>query len=152
MQVETLKDVLHWTQEFHRCLADCMQSCVDQSDSERVKLLLKYLAEHEEKLEAVIGKFEKSASENILNTWCYEYFDQHPIIRHKLADCPFSELETDEIISEVTHLHSQVIELYRYLSDRAETESSKELLVELADLEKHEAMRMVHSANRLQDM
>lgn len=152
MQVETLKDVLHWTEEFHKCLANCMENCVEQSDSERVKLLLKYLAEHEDKLVKVIEGFERGASENVLNTWCYEYFDQHPIIRHKLTDCPFSELEPDDIISEVTHLHSQVIELYKYLSDRAEPESSKELLAELTELEKHEAMRMVHGANRLQDM
>lgn len=152
MQVETLRDVLHWTEEFHQCLADCLGDCVDKTESERVTMLLKYLKDHEQKLVGVIEEFEKRTSENVLNTWCYEFFDKHPIIRHQKLECAFKDLEPTAIITEVTNLHQQVIELYRYLQSRAEPESSKEVLAQLTDLEQHEAMRMVHSANRLEDM
>ena len=152
MQVETLRDVLHWTEEFHRCLADCLDKCVNRTDSERVTMLLKYLKDHEQKLVDVIEAFEKSTNETILNTWCYEFFDKHPIIRHQKFECSFQELEPNAIISEITNLHQQVIELYRYLQSRAEPESSQEVLAQLSELEKHEAMRMVHSAHRLEDM
>jgi len=152
MQVETLRDVLHWTREYHQCLADCLQDSVDQNESERAKMLLKYLGEHEQKLVTVLEGFEKGADENALNTWCYEYFDKHPVIRHQQCECPFSELGTTEIMTEITTLNQQVIELYRYLQSRAESEGGKELLSQLSELEKHEAMRMVTSANRLEDL
>lgn len=152
MQVETLRDVLHWTEQFHQCLADCLEQSEDKTKNERVIMLLKYLKEHEQKLVGVIEEFEKTTSENVLNTWCYEFFDKHPIIRHQQFDCSFSELEPSKIIAEVINLHEQVIELYRYLQSRAEPESSQEVLSQLTELEKHEAMRMVHSANRLEDL
>lgn len=152
MQVETLRDVLHWTREFHQCLANCLQKSLEKTDSERVTMLLKYLGDHEAKLVDVLDGFEKMTSENILNTWCYEYFDKHPIIRHQKFDNAFTELEPTAIITEITNLHQQVIELYRYLQDRAEPESCKEVLSQLTDLEQHEAMRMVHSASRLEDL
>jgi hypothetical protein len=152
MQVETLRDVLHWTREFHQYLANCLQHCVDKNESERAKLLLNYLGEHEQKLVNVVEGFENTANESILNTWCYEYFDKHPIKSHKQCEGQFSQLESTEIITEITKLHMEVIDLYRYLQDRAEPPSSKELLGQLAELEKHEAMRMIHSANRLEDL
>ena len=48
--------------------------------------------------------------------------------------------------------HQQVVELYRYLANRADIPSAKEMLESLVSLEEHEIMRVVHSANRFEDM
>lgn len=152
MQVETLRDVLKWTREFHQHLADCMQHCADQNESERAKLLLEYLAEHEQTLVGVLEGFSNTADENALDTWCYEYLDKHPIIRHEMCDKPYAEMHAGEIITEISHQHGQVIELYRYLRNRAETVTTQELLDQLLSLEQHEIMCMAQSANRLEDM
>jgi len=152
MQIETLRDVLHWTREFHQYLADYLQHSVEKNESERARMLLQYLGEHEQKLVNVLEGFEKTASESALNTWCYEYLDKYPIHRQVSYEGSFSQLEPADIISEIVSQHQKVIEFYRYLYSRAETTSSQELLANLTELEKHEAMRMVHSANRLQDL
>lgn len=152
MQVETLKDVLHWTREFHKHLANCLEHCVDKNESERAKLLLNYLGEHEHKLENALAKFEETSNESVLNTWCYEYLDKHPIKRHQQCDAQFSQLKSTEIITEIVNLHQQVIDLYSYLHSMAVTPSYKELLGQLVELEKHEVMRIVHTANRLEDL
>ena len=152
MQIETLRDVLHWTREFHQYLADYLQHSVKKNESERAKMLLQYLGEHEQKLVNVLEGFEKTANENALNTWCYEYLDKYPIHRQVSYEGSFSQLEPADIISEIVSQHQKVIEFYRYLQSRAESTSSRELLASLTELEKHEAMRMVHSANRLQDL
>ena len=100
----------------------------------------------------MIDGFAKDASANALNTWCYEYLDKRPMVSHANCDKPFSEMNTKEIISEIVAQHGQVIELYRYLFNQAATASSKELLAQLIALEEHESMRMVQSANRLEDV
>mgnify|MGYP002713231973 CR=1 FL=1 len=87
-----------------------------------------------------------------MNTWCYEYLDKHPIVRHVQCDQPFAQMSTKEIISEIVGQHGQVIDLYLDLHNRAETVSAQDLLARLLDLEEHEAMRMVQSANRLEDL
>tara|TARA_R110001592_G_scaffold356051_2_gene657347 strand:+ start:2236 stop:2556 length:321 start_codon:yes stop_codon:yes gene_type:complete len=97
-------------------------------------------------------EFERTASKNALNTWCYEYLDKHPIMKHKHSDVPFAYLNTLKITEIVMHMHQQVITLYRDLAAQTAVNSARELLEELLSLEEHEAMRMSQSANRLEDM
>ena len=89
MQVETLNDVMKWTREAHQYLANCMQHCAGKNEGARAKLLLGYLADHEQKLVKVLDEFEKTASANALNTWCVEYLHKHPITRHEKCEKPF---------------------------------------------------------------
>tara|TARA_R110002095_G_scaffold182796_3_gene159995 strand:- start:282 stop:740 length:459 start_codon:yes stop_codon:yes gene_type:complete len=152
MNVKNLKDVINWTRESHLYLASCMQHCVDQNENARAKLLLDYLADHEQKLVKVLDGFQETASTNALNTWCIEYLDKHLTERHGKCEKVFAQMNTEEIIAETLSQHEQVIDLYRYLHSRADIPEAIELLSQLLELEEHEAMRMSHSANRLQDM
>lgn len=152
MQAEHIKDVLDWTIDFHEQLSACLADCASKNESERAKLLLDYLAERERDLTKIIKEFKKTANSNALNTWCYDYLDKHPIMKHRHADVPFSSLDTPQIIEAVMHMHQQVIALYRDLTAQIVVNSAHELLEELLSLEEHEAMRMSQSANRLEDM
>ena len=152
MAIETLKDVLHWTTEFHEQLSECLEHCADKNESERSKMLLDYLAKQEEKLSHIVNQFEKTGDNGALNTWCYEYINKHPIVRHVHCEATFSKLNATEIMEVFVDQHEQVIELYHYLASRADIPSAKELLESLKSLEEHEIMRMVQTANRFQDM
>lgn len=151
MKVETLGDVLEWSRELHHQLSACLQACSEKSENARVKLLLEYLARHETTLESVIRRFEETADPGVLSTWCYEYLDCHPITKYKQCDKPFEGMTTLEIMADVIEQHKPVIELYRYLFDKADTPDTRELLEELVQLEEHEVMRMAQGANRLED-
>lgn len=150
MQIETLKDVLHWTKEFHQQLAHNLAENGKSNDSDRAKMLLDYLDQHETKLAQTIAKFEETGDQNALNTWCYEFLDKHPITQHQQPDILLENLSSSEITTAIAKQHQQIIELYRYLHNRAETASAKELLENLLALEKHEVMQMVQNANRLE--
>lgn len=152
MRIETIKDVLHWTKEFHQHLGECLKSCADKNTDDRAKMLLAYLSDHEESLTKVIHGFETSSNKRALNTWCYEYVNRHPIVQHVHCESPFADLDASQIMEVIVDQHQQVIELYNYLYSRAEAPSAKELLDNLRSYEKHEAMRMSHSANRLNDI
>lgn len=152
MQIETLKDVLHWTTEFHQHLSKCLLHCADKNESDRAKMLLGYLAEHEEKLAHVVDQFEKTGDSHALNTWGYEYLNKHPIVQHQHCDAPFAELDTMQIMAVIVEQQQQVIELYRDLFARADIPSARELLENLKSLEEHEAMLMSQGANRLDDL
>ena len=152
MQIETLRDVLHWTQRFHRELGNCMHHCSEHNESERARLLLDYLTDHENTLVTILDGFEETANEAALNTWCIEYIHKHPILLHEKCELPFSTMNASEIIAEVCNLHEQVTDLYKYLHSRAESASARELLAQLSELELHEAMSAAQAANRLQDL
>ena len=152
MQIKTLKDVLHWTREFHQHLSQCLSHCADKNMEERARMILAYLSDHEKALTKVVSGFETSGDEHALNTWCYEYVAKHPIVRHAHCDAPFAELDTTQIMEVIVDQHQQVIELYRYLASRAEIPSAKELMESLQSLEEHEMMRMAQSVNRFGDL
>lgn len=152
MQIETLRDVLLWTKEFHQHLSQCLSQCVDKNTDERARMILAYLSDHEESLTKVVNGFETTGSEHALNTWCYEYVNKQPIVQHAHCDAPFSELDSEQIIEIIVNQHQQVIELYRFLASRADIPSAREMLTSLRLLEEHEMMRMVQSTNRFEDM
>ena len=68
MQIETLKDVLHWTREFHQHLSQCLSHCADKNMDERARMILAYLSDHEKALTKVVSGFETSGDEHALNT------------------------------------------------------------------------------------
>jgi hypothetical protein len=152
MQIETLKDVLHWTAEFHRGLSRCLEHCEDETENDRVRLLLDYLEQHEARLASVVEQFEKKSSSNALNTWCYEYFDKNPVASHRLCNEGYDRLDVNEIMAKILDQHKQVIELYRYLYAQSGASSAKKLLQNLIALEEHEAMQMAQGSNRLGDI
>lgn len=152
MQAEKLGDVLNWTIDFHQQLSSCLSDCAKVNENERARLLLDYLAQHEQSLTEIIAKFKIIASSNALNTWCYEYLDKHPIMKHKHGDVTFANLNTLQITEIVMHMHQQVITLYRDLTAQIVVNSAHELLEELLSVEEHEVMRMSQSANRLEDI
>lgn len=152
MQIETLRDVLHWTTEFHQHLSQCLSHCTDENASERARMILAYLSDHESELSNVVRRFETSGDERALNTWCYEYVDKHPIVRHVHCEAPFADLDATQIMAVVVDQHQQIIELYRYLASRADIPTAKELMETLKSMEEHEMMRMAQAANRFEDM
>lgn len=152
MQVETLRDVLHWTKEFHQHLGQCLSHCADKSADERARMLLAYLSDHEKALTQVVSGFETSGDEHALNTWCYEYVNKHPIVRHAHCDALFADLDATQVMAVIVDQHQQVIELYRDLASRGGISSATELLESLRGLEEHEMKRMVQSVNRFGDM
>ncbi|AWL12303.1 hypothetical protein HMF8227_01830 [Saliniradius amylolyticus] len=151
MQVENLRDILHWTEVYHRRLSDYLQECADKQSSERVKLLLEYLSEHEGHLSELFEAFEAQSELKTLNTWCYEYLDKNPIQLAGEEDIPLNEASTQEVMRTIAAQHDQVTGLYRYLLARANIPSNIELLERLLALEEHEVMRMMHGANRWED-
>lgn len=152
MQIETLKDVIQWTQLYHQKLSKCMQECKTKQTDERAQLLLDYLIEHEEKISSMLPLFEAKADKNTLDTWCIEYIDKSPINPYTACNLSFANLSTQEIITEIETQHNHIIELYRYLIGRASIPSYIELMTELVSMEEHEAKNMMQGANRLEDL
>jgi len=157
MKFETLKDVLHWTREFHQQLSQSLLHSSSKNSDERARMTLTYLSDHEKALAKVVSGFETTGEEHALNTWCIDYMvhkpiTQKPITQQAHVDEPFVSLDATQIISLIVDQHQQVIELYRYLASRADIPSAIELLETLSAMEEHEMMRMVQSTNRFGDL
>lgn len=152
MSAETIRDILHWTVQFHDNLYICLQQDAGCHESERCTMMLEYLADQEARLAGVVEHAEQDGNEKALNTWCYEHMEKRAIADGVLPDIPFYGLEIDEIVGELTNQHAQVIDLYRNLSRRVNIPEARELLESIHVFEAQVALQVAQSANRFREL
>jgi hypothetical protein len=152
MEIRTFGDLVDWTRQLHEHLARCLAHCADHNEEERAKMLLHYLAAHENEMEYVVGEFKRRADPKALNTYVVDYLEHKPIRTHRTCDEPYAELGFNEICREIFDFHDQVTDLYRNLVGKAEIPEARELLESLLELEQHEAMRLVRQTGRMNDL
>jgi len=71
MPYEQVRTIMGRAQRFHRKLSEFYQKLDETTpeEQERMKLVLQYLQEHENKLERQLCDFEKDARPNAMDTW-----------------------------------------------------------------------------------
>lgn len=152
MTVETIKDILELTRLLHGNLANTLARASREAQQERSRMLLDYLSQHEQELSRVVALSEKDAQAAALHTWCTEYFDKHPFTLETPAETDYANMSTTEVMHSLLVIHDRIIDLYRYLSTRADASSAAELLNGLLTLEQHEVMRMMRDVEELEDL
>ena len=151
MRFQQIRDILTWTQTFHRTLGEQYESLARGPVKERVSMLLHYLADHEKVLQEAIRKYEADAPEGLLNTW----FDRAPenslpSTSHELMT-QLNQAETKDVIAMAIHFHDVLIALYTQLRNLSNSHSVQELFDNLIQLEHHEKLRMVRDAMGQED-
>ncbi|MDZ7782171.1 MAG: ATPase [Halioglobus sp.] len=152
MKIETIRDIIQWSRRYHREIARRLAASISGSEKERLRMLMRYLADHERGLIAVLDKFQEHGELSALNTWCYDYLESWPIEKHPQFDKPFVQMDTGELVGAIEHEHNQIVALYRHIREQVDSASAQELMDELISLEEHSAMQAVQSANRFEDL
>lgn len=152
MRTETLADIMSWTRTLHHDLAQSLAQCAASEQEERLRMLLDYLSHHEQELERVLTMSLADAQQKALDTWCYDYFEQHGYPQLDVCQQHLSPLDGPAVLSQVLAVHEKLIELYRYLTERAEIPEVEALVASLLSLEQHEAMRLARDAGRFEDL
>tara|TARA_B100000678_G_scaffold170429_1_gene142151 strand:- start:73 stop:534 length:462 start_codon:yes stop_codon:yes gene_type:complete len=153
MKAETYRDLIEWTQQLHGQLASRLEAgAADSQTGERMSALLRYLAEHERRMQQMVLRFEQQADIKVLDSWVYDHFTDNPRMRTLNAGQSFAGLDHDALCALVFDLHNDALDLYRYLQGRAETAGGRELMQDLLAMEKHETLRLAEQAQRAQDL
>ena len=150
MRFKRAQDILDWVVVFHDRLATLYHGLAKGREQERIGLLLEYLADHQEGLRDNLMDYETDVT-RLLPTW-YEQAPETPLPGDVQALVDFLEAQdTAEIVQLAIGFHDQLIDLYKWMQDKAPTDSLRELFANLAEMENHEKMRMVRDAQRLED-
>ena len=152
MKVETFADVLDWSAAVHRNLADCVAHTDSAPRREKIRMLLDYVRQHEDRLSQLLESSKEHASPAALNSWAYEYFEHAPVRPHEACLVDFRDKDIDSITRDVLAQHNKIIEFYRYMAEQAQVPSTQELINNVLELERNEAKRMARDAAELQDL
>ncbi|MCK0536202.1 hypothetical protein [Alcanivorax quisquiliarum] len=152
MRYKNIDEILAWTGRFHTELAQHCQQLARQHDRQRLEMLLSYLAEHQRRLAEMLAQIREDSEPGIRYTW----FDKAPDIPGPESLPELGELirgdSVDAIAAAALKFHDGIIEIYNELREQAPTDRTRQLFENLADLEHHEALKLVRGAQGLNDM
>lgn len=152
MRFRTVQDILDWTRTYHHHLAEGYRQLSGSSSRERARMLLDYLADHQEKLERGIREYETDAADKLLRTWFQDVRETPLPESLDKADQTLRDADTPQIMYMAMEFHDVLIRLYTDLARQAPTGDLRQLFTGLADMENHEKMRMVRDAMRFEDL
>lgn len=152
MRFQQIKDVLAWTEAFHRALGREYEQLAGHSAQPRVAMLLDYLAAHENALADAMHQYEGDAADGLLKTW---YQSAPDVALPDDLDSLCQALDcasTAGVVAMSIDFHDLLIGLYEQLTSQAPTPEAEALFANLSSLETREKMRMVRDAQELEDL
>ena len=146
-----VRDLLKQVRDFHGQLAKYYKGLSDQAAKARVRLLLDYMGSHESNLQACLGSFEETVSAGILDTWVdCRHCDEI------IATCEQTPIDPDLSIDGVTKVAMDVdaclIHFYEEVAKKSDSESVRELFLNMISLEQGELRKLARNALSVMDI
>lgn len=150
MNIERCEDLIDWTSQAHTRLSRCMSEGAEERSDSLAKMLLVYLAQHEQELTRTIARIKEHADPRALHTRLHDAVEGDRLALD-LSEA-YGQMSVDEISREIFAIHNQIIDLYRSLETRPGLDRARELLEEMLQLEEHETMRLAQQVNRMHEL
>jgi len=151
MNIERCEHLIDWTSQTHTRLSSCMSEAAEERSDSLARMLLVYLAQHEQELTRTIARIKEHADPSALHTRLHDAV-QGDTLALDLDSEAYSRMSVDEISREIFAIHNQIIDLYRSLETRPGLDRARELLGEMLQLEEHETMRLAQQVNRMHEL
>ncbi len=145
MSYSTVKDVLDYSRRLHEHARNLYLQMRDQTQRERVDMMLSLLAAHEETLAEAMTNMQEHTSQKVLQEW--HQFEPGSIsealrnVRELHTD-----LSVDELVQVALHIDDYLIGLYRQMLSETTSAESRQMFESLIRLEETEKMRTVRAA------
>lgn len=145
MSYSTVGDILQYSKDLHIHTRKLYEQLRDNSQRERVEMMLDLLAEHEKTLGAQVADLQGSASKAVLEEW--HQFEPKKI-DEVLANCSSlnADMSVDDLVNLALKLDDFMIEFYRQIASEATSRATREIFTNLIELEENEKMQIVRAS------
>ncbi|MDR5887391.1 2-hydroxyacyl-CoA dehydratase [Vreelandella janggokensis] len=152
MRYNQVKDLIVWVEAYHGRLSEQYRAKAGAAESERLQMVLNYLADHETRMQAGLRAIfdESHEKRDVLDTWFDDPndFPQPPQLE-QLADKPVGN-SIESVMESAVEAHRTLEALYRHRVDRAVIEPEAEFFNALAEGHNAELRRIVAGIEELQ--
>jgi len=145
MSYSTVKDILDYSRTLHEHARNLYEQLRDQTQRERVDMMLHLLAEHENTLATSLQSYQQDVSKKVLDEW--HQFEPGSIAE-ALSGCKafHPDISVDELVSIALKIDDYLIGLYKQVLAETTSSESRSLFSNLVQLEESEKMRTVRAA------
>lgn len=148
---ETVKDVLGNARELHHLAGNLYRQLQGEIKDERAKILLGYMAEHEDKMEDNMVRYESHASQSILMTWMQYTLEETP---QRFIDA--LDVSSTMNVGAVTDLgykvDSYLVNVFDEITQTAVTNDLRDVFQSLRSMEEEEKHALTRAANSLWEL
>jgi hypothetical protein len=137
-------DFLRWAEGYHAELAEFYESCGDKATRPELKRLMNYMARHQDALRRIIEEYERGGSKALLETW-YKVSPAMNGLRDPDTSGFHPDMAIGEAIDKALDLDHGLMAMYEELIRRAESESLREMLMNLLDIERREEIQLMRT-------
>lgn len=151
MRFKQIKEIIEHARSFHRLIADYYHQLGEQTERERMKMLLQYLEQHERTAEKALADYETDASQKMLKSWS-KYSaceDKLSTLKNMLSD---SATSPEDVIRMAIGLDECLLSMYRELVDTGNDPDVTEALENLLALESSELRILARDSLKVYDM
>lgn len=150
MRFRQTRDVLHHAERLHLEICYLYHQLAEQSEKQRLKLMLEYMSQREQELAKALEAFTEETSQNILDTW-FQFADDED--RLNWPDCKLpTDVSTDNVVAVALELAECFIKLYRDIATHADSEDVRTVFQSLLESEELEKHKLVRNAQLLEDL
>ena len=153
MRFHQVKELVAWAAEYHRNLAEQYRQLAASDVSDRVRMALDYLAEHERKMQTELSEYLEEAREHrpVLETWFDDPSDfPHAPTLDRLTQRVACD-SVQDVLSTALTMHRTLQDLYAHRVERATAEAEREFFASLAQGHEAEVRRIARDMQRLED-
>lgn len=145
MSFKTVRDVLQLSQDIHKNAAILYEQLREQTQRERIDMLLKFLSRHEEELANTLAKVQADVSERILDEWHQTELTSIAQVLEGCKEC-HDDISLQELVDMALKVDDSLISLYRHMASEASTDDARQLFNNLVVLEENEKMKTARAA------
>lgn len=145
MSFKTVRDVLVLSQDIHSSASNLYEQLREQTQRERVDMLLKFLSKHEEELAQILAKVTADVSEKILDEWHQTELTSVAQILDGCKEC-HPDISVDELVNMALRVDDSLISLYKHMASESSTDGARQLFNNLVLLEENEKMKTARAA------
>ena len=145
MSFKTVRDVLVLSQDIHTSASNLYEQLREQTQRERIDMLLKFLSKHEEELAQILAKVTAEASEKILGEWHQTELTSVAEILDGCKEC-HPDISVQELVNMALKVDDSLISLYKHMASEASTDEARQLFNNLVVLEENEKMKTARAA------
>ncbi|TNC91308.1 hypothetical protein [Thalassolituus sp.] len=145
MSYSTVLDILNYSQKVHEHARALYEQLREETQRERVDMLLRLLSHHEERLAQAVADYRDESRSRILKEWHqFEPAD----IGDVLKDCRqiHSDISVEDLVAIALKVDDFLIGTYQQLAADAGSAEARELFSNLAELEQAEKISAVRAA------
>ncbi|MGC9518454.1 MAG: ferritin family protein [Desulfuromonadaceae bacterium] len=145
------KQILDYARQFHRFASDYFKKLSDSAQQPRMKMLLDYMARHEEHLEEVLKEYETNTKNKAMEAW-FQFSNECSIFKPVQNISYTDELTPEKVFEIAAQIDQCMIDSYNTVINRTSNPEVRELFENLLEMEEQEKHVRARTALGLLDM